>query len=141
MSFSTTCIITIVLCLWMPPVLYISFGHLLKKMTLFIFIQVFFSPVLSKTQAQSPWQGYKQTFIHKKNLLSISNRMFVNVNVFTKLVYFTEMLLIKSPGKYLSVTFLFNNHDIHVDKGDIQQQFLDNMHFVIIWMYDYEFWW
>lgn len=56
--------------------------------------------------------------------------MFVYVKVFTKLVYFTEMLLIESPEKYLYVTFLFNNHDI--DKGDIQQHFLDNMHFVII---------
>lgn len=45
--------------------------------------------------------------------------MFVNAKVFAKLVYFTEMLFIEYPDKYLSVRFLFNNHDI--DKSDIQE--------------------
>lgn len=38
-----------------------------------------------------------------------------------KLVYFTEMLLIESSKKNLTVIFIFNNHDIN--KGDIQQMF------------------
>lgn len=41
-----------------------------------------------------------------------------------KLVYSTEMLLIESSKKNLTVIFIFNNHDIN--KGDIQQMFWFN---------------